>query len=231
MKNNNFNKQILKAIQKAVDYCNLHSEDCDVIYKSIYRYKALRELSEDQQDEIYDIISVSLGYGDADIITTNKIEDEEMETVDKYDNKDQCNDKNELLQTTLNKIETLDKQSTEYEELNKQAKELIKNMLHDQKEVTTNKGMKKVLKVNGKLATQCKKCHGTGKHYDYKNGLCGCIRGWFYDDKLKVISIEEYKKRNAKKYLKNLIKKNQLSKYTFEDLIKMNLKDFLYITE
>lgn len=231
MKNSNFNKQILKAIQKAVDYCNLHSEDCDVIYKSIYRYKALRELSEDQQDEIYDIISVSLGYGDADIITANKIEDEEIKMVDKYNNKNQYNDKNELLQTTLNKIEILGKQTTEHEKLNKQAKELIKDILHDQKEVTTNKGMRKVLKVNDRLATQCKSCNGTGTNYQLKNNKCNCIRGWFYDDKLKVISIEEYKKRNAKKYLKNLIKKNQLSKYTFEDLIKMDLKDFLYITE
>lgn len=54
--------KVLKAIDKAYDYCNLNSQDDDCIWKSIYKYKALRELTEDQQEEVYDLISKRLGF-------------------------------------------------------------------------------------------------------------------------------------------------------------------------
>ena len=56
------NNKISKAIEKAYNYCNTHSDNDDCIWMSIYRYKALRELSEENKEEIYDILSIRLGY-------------------------------------------------------------------------------------------------------------------------------------------------------------------------
>lgn len=57
------NKKYDRWIQKAIDYSNLNSDDCDIIYKAINKYKALRELTDNQKDEVYEIISNALGWG------------------------------------------------------------------------------------------------------------------------------------------------------------------------
>lgn len=49
------------AIEKAIDRCNLKGTDCD-IYSVLYQYKAIRELSEEQIDEIYDRVAQALGF-------------------------------------------------------------------------------------------------------------------------------------------------------------------------
>lgn len=54
--------KVLKAIDKAYDYCNLNSTDDDCIYKSINKYKALKELPSEKQDEVYEIIAKRLGF-------------------------------------------------------------------------------------------------------------------------------------------------------------------------
>ena len=50
-----------KAIQRAFDRCNLEGENCD-IYKILYQYKVIRELPEEKIDEIYDDLTVRLGF-------------------------------------------------------------------------------------------------------------------------------------------------------------------------
>ena len=49
-------------IDKAYDYANLNSEDDDCIWKAIYKYKRLRELNEEQQQLVYDLLAERLGY-------------------------------------------------------------------------------------------------------------------------------------------------------------------------
>ena len=49
------------AIQKAFDKANLIGEDVD-LYKVIYSYKVLRELSDEEIDEIYEILATGLGF-------------------------------------------------------------------------------------------------------------------------------------------------------------------------
>ena len=50
-----------KAIDRAFDMCNLIGEDVD-IFSIMYRYKALRELSDEELDRIYDDIADRLGF-------------------------------------------------------------------------------------------------------------------------------------------------------------------------
>ena len=50
-----------QAIEKAFDRCNLIGTNCD-IYSVLYKYKAIRELPEEQVDEIYDSIAERLGF-------------------------------------------------------------------------------------------------------------------------------------------------------------------------
>lgn len=50
-----------KAIQRAFDRCNLAGEDCD-IYGILYQYKAIRELPENEIDNIYDQLAKDLGF-------------------------------------------------------------------------------------------------------------------------------------------------------------------------
>lgn len=50
-----------QAKQKAFDRCNLIGEDCD-IYSVLYRYKAIRDLPDEQIDQIYDEIAENLGF-------------------------------------------------------------------------------------------------------------------------------------------------------------------------
>ena len=49
------------AIQRAFDRCNLVGDECD-IYSILYRYKAIRDLPDDQIDEIYDQVVEDLGF-------------------------------------------------------------------------------------------------------------------------------------------------------------------------
>jgi hypothetical protein len=50
-----------KAIEKAFDKCNLIGESCD-IYKVLYSYKAIRELTEEEIDKIYKNFAKGLGF-------------------------------------------------------------------------------------------------------------------------------------------------------------------------
>lgn len=131
----------------------------------------------------------------------------------------------------LNRDSNLKSVRDAWEKWNKLAKILIRELLQESMEVPTNKGMRKVLNVEGNIATACKYCGGTGINYQRKNNKCDCIRGWFYNNKLKLIDEEEYKKRATRKYFKELNKKGLLTNYTENDLLNMNLKDFLYITK
>ena len=50
-----------KAKDRCFDRCNLIGSDCDVI-QIMYQYKAIRELSQEQFDEVYDEIVERLGF-------------------------------------------------------------------------------------------------------------------------------------------------------------------------
>lgn len=50
-----------KAIQKAFDKANLIGEDVD-LWEVIYSYKALRELSDEEQEKIYNELAEALGF-------------------------------------------------------------------------------------------------------------------------------------------------------------------------
>lgn len=49
------------AIERAIDRCNLIGDGCDV-WAIMYQYKAIRDLSSEQQDEVYDHIVTVLGF-------------------------------------------------------------------------------------------------------------------------------------------------------------------------
>lgn len=50
-----------KAVQKAFDTCNLIGEDVN-IYDVMYRYKSIRELPEEEFEEVYEEIAERLGF-------------------------------------------------------------------------------------------------------------------------------------------------------------------------
>ena len=50
-----------KAINRAIDRCNLIGDNCD-LYSVLYSYKAIRELPEEKVDEIYDYVVKILGF-------------------------------------------------------------------------------------------------------------------------------------------------------------------------
>ena len=50
-----------RAIEKAIDRCNLIGVNCDV-YGVLYQYKAIRELSYNEVDAIYDKVVKVLGF-------------------------------------------------------------------------------------------------------------------------------------------------------------------------
>ncbi len=50
-----------QAKQRAFDRCNLEGEDCE-IYNILYQYKAIRELPQEEIDEIYDEMAENLGF-------------------------------------------------------------------------------------------------------------------------------------------------------------------------
>ena len=50
-----------QAIERAFDRCNLIGENVDILHV-MYQYKAIRELSEKEIDQIYDDIADRLGF-------------------------------------------------------------------------------------------------------------------------------------------------------------------------
>ena len=110
----------------------------------------------------------------------------------------------EKLAVVLFQLEILNPDLLVYRELNSLANKLIRDLLIEQMETTTNKGMRKVVIIKGSSATICKKCNGTGINHQSKDSKCDCIRGWFYDNKLKLINDTEYKEKAIKIYLKIL---------------------------
>ncbi len=50
-----------KAIERIFDRCNLIGEDVDILC-IMYKYKAIRELPEEEIDRIYDEIADRLGF-------------------------------------------------------------------------------------------------------------------------------------------------------------------------
>ena len=55
------NRALQKAIDRCFDRCNLIGINCDV-YEQMMRYKAIRELPEKEQDQIYDNLVRGLGF-------------------------------------------------------------------------------------------------------------------------------------------------------------------------
>ena len=55
--------KLQQAIEKCFDRCNLDSNDESMdIYKHMYRYKAIRELPDDEFEKVYDELSDRLGF-------------------------------------------------------------------------------------------------------------------------------------------------------------------------
>lgn len=50
-----------KAIERVFDRCNLVGEEVDIL-QVIYQYKSLRELPDEEIDQIYDDIADRLGF-------------------------------------------------------------------------------------------------------------------------------------------------------------------------
>ena len=50
-----------KAIERVFDRCNLIGENVDIL-EIMYKYKAIRDLPEDEIDRIYDDIADRLGF-------------------------------------------------------------------------------------------------------------------------------------------------------------------------
>lgn len=55
--------KLKKAIERAFDRCNLIGIDCN-IYEVLYSYKAIRELPQEQIDELYEEFAKGLGFCD-----------------------------------------------------------------------------------------------------------------------------------------------------------------------
>lgn len=50
-----------QAIEKAFDKCNLQGDEVN-IYSVMYRYKAIRELPEEDFEKVYDTLAERLGF-------------------------------------------------------------------------------------------------------------------------------------------------------------------------
>ena len=130
----------------------------------------------------------------------------------------------------LNKNSNLDHVREAWEKWNKLAKILIVELLQESVEVPTNKGMRKILNIDGNIATICRNCNGTTINYQRKNNHC-CVRGWYYTNNIKPISEDKYKTKAINKYLKDLQKKRMLSKYTKEEMLEMSFEEVLNYTK
>ena len=144
--------------------------------------------------------------------------------------------KEEKLALALWQIEVLNRDSKNekvwraWDKWNKLAKTLIVELLQESAEVPTNKGMRKILNIDGNIATICRNCNGTTINYQRKNNHC-CVRGWYYTNNIKPISEDEYKTKAINKYLKDLQKKRMLSKYTKEEMLEMSFEEVLNYTK
>lgn len=131
----------------------------------------------------------------------------------------------------LNKNSKLDHVREAWDRWNKLANMLICELLQESVEVPTNKGMRKILNINGNIATICRECNGTTINYQRKNNYCCCIRGWYYDDNIKPISEDKYKIKAINKHFRDLKKKRQLSKYTMVEMLEMSFEEILNYTK
>ena len=144
--------------------------------------------------------------------------------------------KEEKLALALWQIEVLNRDSKNekvwraWDKWNKLAKILIVELLQESVEVPTNKGMRKILNIDGNIATICRNCNGTTINYQRKNNRC-CVRGWYYTNNIKPISEDKYKIKAINKYLKDLQKKRMLSKYTKEEMLEMSFEEVLNYTK
>lgn len=130
----------------------------------------------------------------------------------------------------LNKNSNLDHVREAWEKWNKLANMLICELLQESIEVPTNKGMRKILNIDGNIATICRGCNGTTINYQRKNNRC-CIKGWYYTDNIKPISEDKYKIKAINKHFRDLKKKKQLSKYTMVEMLEMSFEEVLNYTK
>ena len=144
--------------------------------------------------------------------------------------------KEDKLALALWQIEVLNRDSKNekvwraWDKWNKLAKILIVELLQESVEVPTNKGMRKILNIDGNIATICRNCNGTTINYQRKNNHC-CVRGWYYTKNIKPISEDKYKIKAINKYLKDIQKKRMLSKYTKEEMLEMSFEEVLNYTK
>ena len=163
--------------------------------------------------------------------------EEKRELSKRYNNGEfELFSKEEKLALALWQVEILNRDSKNekvwraWEKWNKLAKTLIVELLQESVEVPTNKGMRKILNIDGNIATICRNCNGTTINYQRKNNHC-CVRGWYYTNNIKPISEDKYKIKAINKYLKDLQKKRMLSKYTKEEMLEMSFEEVLNYTK
>ena len=163
--------------------------------------------------------------------------EEKRELSKRYNNGEfELFSKEEKLALALWQVEVLNRDSKNekvwraWEKWNKLAKTLIVELLQESVEIPTNKGMRKILNIDGNIATICRNCNGTTINYQRKNNHC-CARGWDYTNNIKPISEDKYKIKAINKYLKDLQKKRMLSKYTKEEMLEMSFEEVLNYTK
>ncbi len=163
--------------------------------------------------------------------------EEKRELSKRYNNGEfELFSKEEKLALALWQVEILNRDSKNekvwraWEKWNKLAKTLIVELLQESVEVPTNKGMRKILNIDGNIATICRNCNGTTINYQRKNNHC-CVRGWYYTNNIKPISEDKYKIKAINKYLKDLQNKRMLSKYTKEEMLEMSFEEVLNYTK
>ena len=163
--------------------------------------------------------------------------EEKRELSKRYNNGEfELFSKEEKLALALWQVEVLNRDSKNekvwraWDKWNKLAKILIVELLQESVEVPTNKGMRKILNIDGNLATICRNCNGTTINYQRKNNHC-CARGWYYTNNIEPISEDKYKTKAIHNYLKDLQKKRMLSKYTKEEMLKMSFEEVLNYTK
>lgn len=163
--------------------------------------------------------------------------EEKRELSKRYNNGEfELFSKEEKLALALWQVEILNRDSKNekvwraWDKWNKLAKILIVELLQESVEVPTNKGMRKILNIDGNIATICRNCNGTTINYQRKNNRC-CVRGWYYTNNIKPISEDKYKIKAINKYLKDLQKKRMLSKYTKEEMLEMSFEEVLNYTK
>lgn len=131
----------------------------------------------------------------------------------------------------MNKDSKLQSVRESWSKWNQLKRDLIVELLSEFEEVPTNKGMRSIIVINGNTFTLCKHCGGTAVNYQRKNNKCDCIIGYRLHNGIKQISHEEYKIRATNKYLNKLRKARKLSKYEFDELVAMDLEEFLKFTK